>query len=245
MSHGARLCLRQALWSQTKHRQYVSVYPIFIYLSTISLLTSQPQFTQALDFYLEAENAIHLTELHRLSKLNTPEADNLILHYLMEGIRLNGTFGTYRQYSPPSTSSSSLTIQDFDKQVTINPGDRVFASFVGANRDPGRFPEPEKVKLDRPIESYIHYGIGSHTCLGQGASRIALITMLKTVCKLEGLRRAPGEKGRLKKVPRLGGFHVYMKEDYGSYFPFPLSKCASLDFNFFLGWIRGILELIL
>ncbi|KAF2474572.1 putative fatty acid oxygenase PpoC [Lindgomyces ingoldianus] len=191
-----------------------------------AMVPNQAQvFTQALDFYLFPENAQHLSELHRLSHLNTPEADNLIQHYLMEGIRLAGTFGSYREYAPSNPSAASnIAINDGpNRTIPIKPGSKIFCSFVGANRDPSLFPSPDTVILDRPLESYIHYGIGPHACLGEDASRIALTTMLKTVCKLKNLRRAPGEKGVLKKVPRPGGFYVYMREDHGSYFPFPLT----------------------
>lgn len=52
--------------------------------------------------------------------------------------------------------------------------------------------------------------------------------MMRVVGGLENLRRAPGPKGEVKKIPRPGGFYVYIREDHGSYFPFPASKCAKL-----------------
>lgn len=80
------------------------------------------------------------------------------------------------------------------------------------------------MRLDRPLESYIHYGEGPHTCLGRDASRVAITAMVKMVCRLDNLRRAPGPQGELKKIPRPGGFYIYMREDHGSYFPFPTSE---------------------
>lgn len=74
------------------------------------------------------------------------------------------------------------------------------------------------------MDSYIQYGLGAHTCLGKEASKVALTAMLRVVGRLDNLRRAPGPQGQLKKVPRAGGFYVYMKEDYTSYFPFPMSE---------------------
>lgn len=140
------------------------------------------------------------------------------MHYAMEGIRLNGTFGSYRQ------STATDTIDDGGRLVHVKPGDKVFCSFVSANRDPDQFPDPNAVRIDRPLESYMHYGLGDHTCLGRDASRVALTAMLKVVGRLKNLRRAPGPQGQLKKVPRPGGFYVYMTENWGSYFPFPTSK---------------------
>lgn len=156
----------------------------------------------------------------------------------MEGIRLNGTFGSYRE------SQTNVTINDGGRQVNIKPGYKVFVSFVSATfrnclgpelylhsttqvsaaRDPNIFPNPNEVRLDRPLESYIHYGVGPHTCLGRDASRVALTAMLRVVGGLDNLRRAPGPQGQLKKIPRPGGFYIYMREDHGSYFVFPLSK---------------------
>jgi linoleate 10R-lipoxygenase len=80
------------------------------------------------------------------------------------------------------------------------------------------------VRLDRPMENYIHYGVGPHACLGGDASRVALTAMLKTVGRLDHLRRAPGPSGQLKKIPRPGGFYIYMRADHGSYWPFPTSE---------------------
>ena len=82
---------------------------------------------------------------------------------------------------------------------------------VGANREEEFFPNPNEVDITRPLDVYIHYGLGPHACLGRDASRVALTAMLKTVGKLDNLRRAPGPQGQLKKIPRPGGFHVYMR----------------------------------
>jgi linoleate 10R-lipoxygenase len=122
----------------------------------------------------------------------------------------------------------NATIDDIQRTVSVKPGDRIFCSFVSANRDPERFPDPLTVDPTRPLDSYIHYGMGMHQCLGMNASRVALTSMLKVVASLPGLRRAPGPQGQLKKVPRAGGFYVYLTENHGSYFPFPTSKLIPL-----------------
>lgn len=184
---------------------------------------TRSQFTQIIDYYLSTEGKVHLPEINRLSKINTPETDEKLLHYAMEGIRLNGTFGSYRR------SNVTTTVDDDGRKVDIKPGDKVFVSFVGAARDEKIFPNPNEVRIDRPIESYIHYGIGAHTCLGKEASMVALTAMLRTVGKLENLRRAPGPQGELKKIPRPGGFYVYMREDHGSYYVFPLTMKVHFD----------------
>ncbi|KAI9695134.1 MAG: hypothetical protein M1820_008902 [Bogoriella megaspora] len=191
-----------------------------------AMVPNQAQvFTQIMDFYLSPSGSAHMPEINRIAKLNTTPADDLLLHYCMEGIRLNGTFGSYRE----CTTHTSIPDPDSNHMVHVKPGDKVFVSFVGAAKDPVMFPNPEEVRLDRPLENYIHYGVGPHECLGKQASRVALTAMLKVVGALNGLRRAPGPKGELKKIPRPGGFYIYMKEDSSSYFPFPMTMQVNWD----------------
>jgi linoleate 10R-lipoxygenase len=101
------------------------------------------------------------------------------------------------------------------------------------------FPDPDNVCLTRPLESYIHYGAGPHMCLGADVSKVAITAMLKTVGRLDGLRRAPGLRGQLKKIPREGGFYVYLREDWGSLFPFPTSE-LTLTPTVFLLYLGGV-----
>ncbi|KAL8894300.1 MAG: hypothetical protein Q9192_004441 [Flavoplaca navasiana] len=186
--------------------------------TAVAMVPNQAQvFTQLLDYYLSDEGKQHLPAINKYAKMDTPEGDDKILHYAMEGIRLNGTFGSYRE------STVHDTINDGGRQVPVKPGDKVFCSFVQANREAQFFPDPNTVRTDRPLDSYIHYGMGPHTCLGRDASRVALTAMLKVVGRLDNLRRAPGPAGELKKIPRPGGFYIYMRADHGSYFPFPLT----------------------
>lgn len=151
-----------------------------------------------LDYYLGEGNQ-HLPDIQKWAALDTPEADDKLLHYVQEGIRLNGTFGIYRR------AAVGHTFEEHGKQVHVNPGDKVFCSFVSAARDASVFPNPNVVELNRPLDSYLHYGIGPHTCLGKEMSQIALTAMLRVVGRLPGLRRAPGPQGELKKLPRPGG----------------------------------------
>ena len=180
-------------------------------------------FAQCLDFYLEPENAVHLKEINRLAKLDTDEADELILRYFLEGARIRGTVMLYRNVA------TTATIQDLNRTVTVKPGEKLFINCTTASHDPIAFPEPESVKLDRPMDSYIQYGQGPHQCLGYNMSKLALRTMLKTVGKLENLRRAPGRQGHLKKVAGPGGATIYMTADHSRYFPYPTTMKVRWD----------------
>ena len=187
------------------------------------MVANQAQvFGQIIDFYL-GPGKEHLPEINRLAKLNTREADDVLLHYVMEGIRINGTFGAYRK------CHEQISISDGGKTTTFKPGDNVFVSFVQIAKDPSIYPDPDIVRLDRPIDSYIVYGVGPHQCLGGEASRVALTAMLKVVGRLDNLRAAPGPQGQMKKIPREGGFYIYMDALQSQYFPFPTSMKVQWD----------------
>ena len=100
---------------------------------------------------------------------------------------------------------------------------------VSAARDPTQFPDPETVDPRRPLDRYIHYGAGPHACLGRGVSQVALTEMFRALFRRKNVRRVPGPQGELKKVPRPGGFYVYMREDWGSMWPFPVTMRIMWD----------------
>ncbi|KAL4864550.1 hypothetical protein BDV12DRAFT_205631 [Aspergillus spectabilis] len=186
--------------------------------TAVSMVPNQAQvFTQIIDYYLSNHGKKHLSHINRVAKEDTRESDEILLRYCMEAIRLNGIFGSYRE------SQTSMALDDKAGRVQIKPGDRVFVSFVEANKDPNIFPEPYEVDLTRPMESYIHYGVGPHSCLGGEASKVALTAMLRVIGRLDNLRPAPGAQGKLKKIRRKSGFYTYMREDESSFYAFPMS----------------------
>ncbi|KAK5141577.1 hypothetical protein LTR04_002550 [Oleoguttula sp. CCFEE 6159] len=90
------------------------------------------------NFYLSPAGSKYLPDIDRLARMDTPEADDKILHYCIEGIRLNGTFGSYRE------SAATTLIDDGGRAVHVKPGDKVFVSFVGAAKDTVVFPDPRE-----------------------------------------------------------------------------------------------------
>ena len=188
------------------------------------MIANQAQlFAQCLDFYLEEENAAHLEEIRRLANMDDEKSHELLLRYFMEGTRIRTSVGIYRSVA------ATAAIKDGDRQVNVSPGEEIFLDCVTACQDPVAFPEPKKVKLDRPMDSYIHYGHGPHHCLGVDMSTLASTTMLKTVAKLENLRRAPGAQGRIRRVASPGGVTSYMTADDSRYFPFPTTMKVQWD----------------
>ncbi|KAI1474429.1 heme peroxidase [Daldinia eschscholtzii] len=182
-------------------------------------------FGQAVDYYLSADGSKHIEELHHVAKLpSSSETDALLLGYCMEAIRLSGTFGSYRQ----ATVEDTIT-EDDGREVSIDSGSRLFISSAAAAKDSEHFPDPDKVNPRRPLDAYIHFGLGPHVHFGRDAGQAGLTEMFRSVFKLKNVRRAPGAQGELKKILQPGGLYVYMKEDRGAYFPFPCTMKICYD----------------
>ncbi|KAI0146243.1 linoleate diol synthase [Xylariaceae sp. FL1272] len=182
-------------------------------------------FAQAVDYYLTPDGAKHIPELHRIANLAaSEETDSLLLGYCMEGIRLAGTFGAYRE-----VAVDDVIREDDGSETRVKAGHRVFVSFAGASSDANNFPEPQAVNPRRPLASYVSFVLGPHTCLARNASENALTEMFRSVFKLKNLRRAPGGPGELKRVKDQDGFDVYMREDRGAYYPFPCTMQIAYD----------------
>jgi cytochrome P450 len=70
---------------------------------------------------------------------------------------------------------------------TIRRGDLVIAVIGSANRDPGRFPEADRLDLTRGATKHLGFGRGPHFCLGAPLARLETEIALETL-----LRRLPG-----------------------------------------------------
>jgi len=74
--------------------------------------------------------------------------------------------------------------------VALAPGQIVAAVIAGANRDPARFPDPDRFDVARDGDRHLSFGLGSHFCLGAALAR------LETQLALGGLlRRFPDFTG--------------------------------------------------
>lgn len=100
-----------------------------------------PQFAQAVDYFLSLEGSKHIPELHRIATLpSSADTDALMLGYALEGVRLAGTFGSYRE----AAADDVIRENDGSSSVSIRAGDRVFVSFVSGLSS---FPSPNLSSL--------------------------------------------------------------------------------------------------
>jgi len=54
----------------------------------------------------------------------------------------------------------------------IPAGSDLFFSFSAANRDPRKFPDPDRFDIDRDASALLTFGGGAHFCLGAGLARL-------------------------------------------------------------------------
>jgi cytochrome P450 len=94
------------------------------------------------------------------------------------------------RYESPSQHTGRIAREDVqigDKE--IRKGQAVMAIMAAANRDPERFPDPDRLILDRSDNKHLAFGWSSHFCFGAPLARmegqIAFETLLRRLPNLE------------------------------------------------------------
>jgi pimeloyl-[acyl-carrier protein] synthase len=98
------------------------------------------------------------------------------------------------RYESPSQHTGRLAPEDLELGgKTIRKRQAVIAVMGAANRDPERFPDPDRLDLARRDNRHVAFGWGPHFCFGAALARIegqvAFETMLR---RLPELALAPG-----------------------------------------------------
>ncbi|MEU6485385.1 aldehyde dehydrogenase family protein [Streptomyces sp. NPDC046887] len=93
-----------------------------------------------------------------------------------------------RYCSPLTFTSWRGTLEPVDfGGVTVPADESLIVSLAAANRDPARFPDPDRIDLRRERNHHLAYGHGAHYCLGAQIGRLTAETAISTL-----LRRLPG-----------------------------------------------------
>ena len=79
----------------------------------------------------------------------------------------------------------------------IPAGRVVVAATLSAMFDPAAFPEPRRFRTDRPLDGYLHFGHGLHTCFGVQINAVQIPEVVAALLRLPGLRRERGRAGRI------------------------------------------------
>ncbi|OAL49850.1 heme peroxidase [Pyrenochaeta sp. DS3sAY3a] len=201
------------------------------------MVSNQGQlFSQTLEFYLLGAGKPHWPAIQALAQDDSEQAFEKLMHYTMEGGRLNGETAVLRAVA------KETSITEAGVTTSLHPGSTVFVNLREASHDASIFPNPDDVDITRPLDAYIHLGHGPHACLGLPMTRVSLTTMLREVARLKGLRVAPGPQGKIHKIgKKIGGkgdgkggeekykYHAYLTENWDMFFPFPCSLKVHWD----------------
>ncbi len=105
-----------------------------------------------------------LALLHHPDQLQLLLADpSLIPNAIEEFLRYDGTVQfMYRE------AGEELMIGE----RSIRKGQLVYLMFAAANRDPARFPDPDRLDVRRRLDVHLAFGHGPHVCLGAALARM-------------------------------------------------------------------------
>lgn len=114
----------------------------------------------------------------------------------------------------PARAGEPMDIGD----VHVSPGDLVQGALASANRDPARFPDPDRLDVCRPVGGHLAFSHGKHFCLGAPLSRMTgEVAIGRLVTRFPQLRLDPDASPswtpdhivrRLAALPVLPGPHV-------------------------------------
>jgi cytochrome P450 len=89
-----------------------------------------------------------------------------------------------RYVSPNQSSVARFALEDVTIGDTVVPAGAVIAPCIAAaNRDPARFPDPDRLRLDRPDNMPLTFAPGPHLCLGAPVARLEIEVALATLVR--------------------------------------------------------------
>ena len=73
---------------------------------------------------------------------------------------------------PVHLTGRTATVPSRVGDVDIEPGQGVVTLLAAANRDPERFPDPDRLDITRPDNQHLTFSHGIHYCLGAALARL-------------------------------------------------------------------------
>lgn len=116
-----------------------------------------------------------------------------------------------RYLSIPQYGLTRTALRDVEVEGrSIREGDVVTVSVPAVNRDPKRFPDPDRLDLSRSTPGHMTFGHGIHQCIGQGLAllemRLGFAALLE---RFPALRLAvPAEKVEMRTEQQIYGVHA-------------------------------------
>lgn len=117
----------------------------------------------------------------------------------------NKSFTEILRLETPLQHVSRVTTKDVNvgEGITIPKGDRVLLSWAAGNRDERVFENPAKFEINRKSTPSMGFGIGIHTCAGQGLARMEANGIFQAMAKrIKGFETIEEPKRDLNNIAR-------------------------------------------
>jgi 4-methoxybenzoate monooxygenase (O-demethylating) len=103
---------------------------------------------------------------------------------------------TLRYASPVQTFFRTTTREVEVGGVRIGEGEKVLLFLAAANRDPRRWPDPERFDITRRAIGHVAFGYGIHACVGAAFARLEGEVLLRALARQAGSLTPAGEPRR-------------------------------------------------
>ncbi|AKJ03677.1 cytochrome P450 [Archangium gephyra] len=109
------------------------------------------------------------------------------------------------RYDSPGQAVMRLVTEDTELAGHRLPkGSRLLLLLGAANRDPHRFPEPDRFDVTREVQGLVSFGHGIHFCLGAPLARLeAKVVFEELFRRVRRVSFAPGQEGTIPWNPAL------------------------------------------
>ncbi|KAM0282956.1 hypothetical protein ACHAQH_002767 [Verticillium albo-atrum] len=191
--------------------------------STAAFVVNQSRMlTQVIDYYL-GEGIDYWPLLQKLAASDEHAHDDVLLHYALEAIRLNGNYSVFK------TVNRDIEIPGHADPFKV--GDKVVLKYSDLALNAELYPRPHDILVTRPLESYHFVGYGPNQALASPVSRLVLVSMFRAVARLKNVRRAPGPQGEVKVVDDgdAAGLGRYMDVFWKEFLPSPMNLKLHFD----------------
>lgn len=101
----------------------------------------------------------------------------------------------FLRFDPPVPANARTVTRDQTfAGCPMLAGERVILNWAAANHDPERYPDPERLDLERDAGDHLSFGHGRHRCLGAHLAGRELKIALEQLRDLHRLELAPGAR---------------------------------------------------
>jgi unspecific monooxygenase len=108
------------------------------------------------------------------------------------------------RYDTPLPMFERWVLEDLEiGGVPLKKGQEVALMYASGNRDPRKFPDPDRLNLTRKENQHLTFGLGIHYCIGAPLARLELQTSFLTL-----LKRLPEVHLATDTVEYAGGFVI-------------------------------------